>query len=379
MCRMSASICQHFLRSCQLAVPCILHVGHSADQPFCSCAGAVSTVLHPKPAMSPWRARQATQCMAVLLTGLLQLSSWAIAAASDSGLHHQGNPHVRCSRITDGVDLSGDADPATINPHLQWGPVCYTVCQSYASAATAQHHVATHNKQQQLHGSHVRKHYVVLLTLHRGLQYTPEFMVHLSSLIAEAQPMPVRFLYHCKSSSDLQLLPAQVRHRAFAYTDDAIRSAYFPEPINKSVRKSAGRDWDIRFHTDLPVLLFMRSHPFYDFAWVMEDDVRLIGNWGGFFHTAGLAAKAELASRNASGEPDLTTFHPVCNPPGNWMWDNTAVDIPQAIKCSTLLTLRGYSRHLFRRCKRTFCRGFLHIMRCLLQVWRRWRDSTQCL
>ena len=30
-------------------------------------------------------------------------------------------------------------------------------------------------------------------------------------------------------------------------------------------------------------MLFLLSHPWYDIAWVMEDDIRLTGNWDNFF------------------------------------------------------------------------------------------------
>jgi hypothetical protein len=173
--------------------------------------------------------------------------------------------------------LFGAPHPLTINPLLQWQQPCYTVCQRYASAAAAQQHQARHIKQHQHYRTRFSdnnvnsRHHVVLLTLHKGSQYTPEFMVHISSLIAEAWPMHVRFLYHCGHAADMQLLPTQLRQRAFPYTDEAVRSTYFFRSSNHTHPRVPV--WNIRFCTDLPVILFMMSHPLYQFVWAVEDDV----------------------------------------------------------------------------------------------------------
>jgi hypothetical protein len=70
-----------------------------------------------------------------------------------------------------------------------------------------------------------------------------------------------------------------------------------------------------------------------------------------------LAAKADLASRNISGEADLISFTPVTNPSSGWEWVNAAVNVPPEQKLMSLLVLRGYSRRLVVNMHAYFLQG----------------------
>lgn len=218
---------------------------------------------------------------------------------------------------------------------------------------------------------------VVLLQTHYRQVFAPELVAHIESLIAESAPRRVYILFSCHDViHDLMVLPSSLRPYAYPYTHSDIEATYF-------YRANAGK-WNLKVDTDLPAMLFALSHPWYDFAWVMEDDVRLIGNWDSFFADAFNEAarveelkqqEKEKASpdvvhnteyRNTTSSlvvtdprsnihagalsppADLVVFwEPVHSQPA-WGWYDHASNIPDHLKRHTLLTIRGLSRRLLR-------------------------------
>lgn len=59
---------------------------------------------------------------------------------------------------------------------------------------------------------------------------------------------------------------------------------------------------------DLPVMEFFRSHPDYDYYWVVEYDVRFSGNWNDFF-TACMASAADLLCTTLTRYPETPDWY----------------------------------------------------------------------
>ena len=182
-----------------------------------------------------------------------------------------------------------------------------------------------------------------LLQTHHRQVLTRELVAHIERLIIESAPRRVFILFSCEDVvHDLMFLPSSLRPYAYPYTHSDIESAYFHEA-------NAGK-WDLKVHTDLPAMLFALSHPWYDFAWVMEDDVRLIGNWDSLFVDAlneaarvqalkqkeereasldftssrketpdSVSAEASVHSEQPSPPADLVVFQKPAHPHPEWM------------------------------------------------------------
>lgn len=218
---------------------------------------------------------------------------------------------------------------------------------------------------------------VVLLQTHHRQVFTLELVAHIESLIAESAPRRVFILFSCQDVvNDLMALPSSLRPYAYPYTLSDIDAAYF--------FKGHAEKWDLKIDTDLPAMLFALSHPWYDFAWVMEDDVRLIGNWNSLFADAfNEAARAKALNRKEEGKAspdvadkiadgtatstfavtdpgsiihaeypsppaDLVVFEEPVHPLPSWGWRVQANNIPDHAKRHTLLTIRGLSRRLLK-------------------------------
>jgi hypothetical protein len=110
----------------------------------------------------------------------------------------------------------------------------------------------------------------------------------------------------------------------------------------------AGRkeSWDAKFLSHLLAMMLMQGHPRVTFAWVLEDDVRLIGNWNELFQKAMDSTKLQLglAKDDPSATPDLVLFEQQCIPSRDWYWRNKATKIPRKMKRKALLVVYGLSK-----------------------------------
>jgi len=246
------------------------------------------------------------------------------------------------------------------------------------------------SKEEELLANDARSKQVVLLQTHHFQDFTSELVSHLESLIAESAPRRVFILFHCQNvTRDIKALPISLRPFVYPYTHADIEAVYFYE--------ESAEAWDLKFHTDLPAMLFLLSHPWYDFAWVMEDDIRLSGNWDNFFSESFEEAeriqlskatqekerqdrqrncadsekvteeisrqkrvtdtKPSIRSECLVTPADLLIFYNVAHPSPSWMWHNHANNIPDHAKRHALLTIRGLSRRLIRAMHAHFLRN----------------------
>jgi len=110
------------------------------------------------------------------------------------------------------------------------------------------------SNEEELLANDARSKQVVLLQTHHLQDFTPEFVSHIGSLIAESAPRRVFILFHCQDvARDIKALPSSLRPFVYPYTHADIEAVYFYEESAKS--------WDLKFHTDLPAMLFLLSHP----------------------------------------------------------------------------------------------------------------------
>ena len=244
------------------------------------------------------------------------------------------------------------------------------------------------SNEEELLANVARSKQVVLLQTHHLQDFTPEFVSHIGSLIAESAPRRVFILFHCQDvARDIKALPLSLRPFVYPYTHADIEAVYFYE--------ESAEAWDLKFHTDLPAMLFLLSHPWFDFAWVIEDDVRLTGNWDNFFsesfqeaertqlskttqerqdwkrnRTDSEKAKEEISrQKTVTGmkpsirtellvtPADLLIFANVAHPSPSWGWRVHANNIPDHAKRHALLTIRGLSRRLIQAMHAHFLRN----------------------
>lgn len=212
--------------------------------------------------------------------------------------------------------------------------------------------------------------HVVLVTTHWRSHFTAELLVHLRSLVVESFPRPVFLLHHCESTEtklhDVSRLPSWLQPIAFPYATDELLEflsddVYGLVTVDGQVNLTA-KDRpriDVKFYTDLPVLLFMKHNPHFAFVWVLEDDVRLIGSWDTFFTGSFAAAEANLARRNLSGPPDLVTFETVCvATQQSWWWIKFVEGFDSTHWRHGLLVLRGYSRQLVDKVQQVYKQNY---------------------
>lgn len=99
-------------------------------------------------------------------------------------------------------------------------------------------------------------------------------------------------------------------------TTPEIRSADFPG-------KSLGEPWSIwqGGHTDLIALHFARTHPHFDYYWVIEYDVRFTGRWQKLFdHFANNTADLlSTTIRSFEADPNWEWWNSATNPAGQRM------------------------------------------------------------
>lgn len=77
-------------------------------------------------------------------------------------------------------------------------------------------------------------------------------------------------------TASLSRLPGSAREFRFR-TEDLVELGY-PARCEAIARRTGMRNMPLG-NADLPVLLFARNHPQYDFYWVIEYDVRFSGSW----------------------------------------------------------------------------------------------------
>jgi hypothetical protein len=83
-----------------------------------------------------------------------------------------------------------------------------------------------------------------------------------------------------RRSVSLGTAPPNTGERVFTL-DDLVSLGY---PGKQDIAEPGKKERSLRLgNAELPVLLFHREHPGYDFYWVVEYDVRYSGSWGTFF------------------------------------------------------------------------------------------------
>lgn len=87
---------------------------------------------------------------------------------------------------------------------------------------------------------------------------------------------------------------------------------------------------------------FMRKFPEYEFAWFVENDVRLTGRWDLFLEDVEAAMNATMLTRTT----DLITFTPSYKVNRTWLWANSLAAFPLEALTMTLLQLHRISRGL---------------------------------
>ena len=122
---------------------------------------------------------------------------------------------------------------------------------------------------------------------------------------------------------------ADCDHFVVGYLNDDVAAPAAPVPNDRMyrrvdlaalpyLRKIASADWiKTNGDNDLPVLVFYREQPHYDFYWVVEYDVRYTGHWRPFFDKL-RTSDTDFLSTTMQGYRE--------NP--RWWWWKTLVNAP---------------------------------------------------
>ncbi|KAJ3132750.1 hypothetical protein HK100_004985 [Physocladia obscura] len=79
-------------------------------------------------------------------------------------------------------------------------------------------------------------------------------------------------------------------------------------------------NWNQSGH--LAFIWFMNRFPQYEFIWLVEDDVRIIGSWKDLFERVQEQTRIEYPSLKRGSLPDFVTFDEFKPPHDEWYWRN---------------------------------------------------------
>ncbi|KAI9011034.1 hypothetical protein BC832DRAFT_590293 [Gaertneriomyces semiglobifer] len=187
----------------------------------------------------------------------------------------------------------------------------------------------------------------VLVRTSQHDEFTPDLVLHLRSILADSDENTATFLVvHVEGDEAAQTewirktVPSEFQNIVMTFNTEILRSRY---PTFESVP----------VHNHVVNVLFADKFPQFDFMWIMEADVRLIGKWKTF-----LGASMEYAIKEAKGLPDLVSFDKICVTEPDWWWrENCAPHWPLEETSHGLLVLAGWSRKLMDAMRDSMVRG----------------------
>lgn len=108
-------------------------------------------------------------------------------------------------------------------------------------------------------------------------------------------------LFHSENTDEI--IPEKKREKVFSFTNDILKNMGYTA-IGKELLPG---------NNHFPLLKFYQENPYYDFYWLIEDDVHYNGNWSDFFYFFLKFSSTDFISSH------IHDFHET----PNWFWWNT--------------------------------------------------------
>lgn len=103
------------------------------------------------------------------------------------------------------------------------------------------------------------------------------------------------FLLSDRTQRSLPIARLPGQRKELVFTQKDLRALGFPGKQNLRVAGAGARSLQLG-NAELPVLLFARAHPRFDYYWVIEYDVRFSGSWDDFFGACATSTADLLAT-----------------------------------------------------------------------------------